>query len=149
MNEPHGVIYIAFGDKHRQQAKASIESFRRFKNPASVLVYTDRPAEFRGDSIGVYAEPMPHFGSMRSRYYKTMIHRLSPWDCTLFLDSDTLIFAPSDEIWRALDSNPLAMVIDEIPTIRERLVWARRPGDEEEKKHIPELDAPYFNTGVI
>lgn len=77
-----GIIYIAYGEAARREARASIETLRRF-GPIDVSV------------IGEAVPGARHIPFERrdqgGRWAKVNLDRLSPYDLTLYIDADTRV----------------------------------------------------------
>jgi hypothetical protein len=79
-----GVLYIAFGDRYRDEARQSIASLRRVSPDAQIAVVTDTPLGMPG--VQDLLRP-----AIRSLECKPTYIDCSPFDHTLFLDTDTFV----------------------------------------------------------
>jgi hypothetical protein len=148
-----GVIYLAVGNASYQRlARQSIASLRRSGYRGEVAVVVDEDVAF-GAGIRTISVPR-NARDFASRSLKTTLNRHSPFDESLYLDSDTLILWPIDPIWNALRRAPIAFAIDSHPTVGEAIISA--PG--ERRGTVPEhlatakvcpRNTPYFNGGVM
>jgi hypothetical protein len=82
-----GVLYVAFGDRYQEEARRSIGTLRRSSPGTSCAVITDSEwaADPRPDSF-VLRPRDASFGSKPRLMYGS-----SPYDETLFLDTDTVV----------------------------------------------------------
>lgn len=76
-----GVVYVAYGDKAREQAAASIASLRKL-NRYPVAVISGEPL-LGARHIG-FEDSGPG-----ARWAKLNIEKLSPWEQTMYIDADT------------------------------------------------------------
>ncbi len=89
MDKGFGVIYVAFGRVYLAQALFSLKTLREFNPSLSVCIITniaDVKAPDENVIIKYFEEP-----SSRSRFYKTDLYELSPFEKTMFVDADTEI----------------------------------------------------------
>ena len=86
MQASEGIVYLAFGQKYQDEAKRSLRSLRKVSN-VSTAVVTDRAwrDEPRPDQF-VVREPVRSF-----RAKPLYVYRASPFERTLFLDTDTVV----------------------------------------------------------
>lgn len=78
-----GIVYVAYGEKARVEAAASITSLRCLNNqPVAVVSNESLP----GVQEIHFDEPGPG-----ARWAKLNIDRLSPWQYTMYIDADTRI----------------------------------------------------------
>jgi hypothetical protein len=141
-----GVLYLAVGDAYAQLARQSIQSLRNAGYRGRISVLADRPLG-RADVevIGVTADA--------SRTIKTRLHAYSPFELTLYLDCDTLILWPIDDIWNALGDATIAFARDVHPTVGEAVAYAPIEKRGTPIEHRLTLQAcgptaPNFNGGV-
>lgn len=135
-----GALYVAYGDKAREQATASMASLREHAPGLPAAVVSDAPLE--GADVDVY-----HVEADRgARAQKTRMYSLSPWRQTLFLDADTrLLQSPaagfgllqygdvalaqdpvrlfSANDWPYLDQAEVMATKEEVPAGGELLYW--------------------------
>lgn len=87
MNKAFGVIYVAFGRVYLAQALFSLQTLRKFNPNLSVCIVTNVPDVEISDInviVKYFDEPSSH-----SRFYKTDLYELSPFEKTIFIDADT------------------------------------------------------------
>lgn len=130
-----GVVYVAFGNRYVAEAVYSAHSLRRHCPGLSTVLFTDKPlAETPFDEVKVV-----EVGHIRA---KVDLLAQSPFERTLYLDSDTRVVYDLSDVFDVLDRFDLALAHD---FARKRQTMASR---------IPEYAAiPYafseFNGGVI
>lgn len=91
-----GVLYVAYGEKARDQAQVSIKTLRRHAPGLPAAVVGDKPLP--GADLHV---PFPE-ADRGARTQKTQIYTLSPFAQTLFLDADTELVASPEPGFRLL-----------------------------------------------
>ena len=105
-----GVIWLAVGEAFVAEAAVSAASMRRHLRLPSTI-FTDRPRAARAtgcfdDVVEIVPSgPRPHRD-------KLLAMRDSPYEETLFLDTDTFVGAPLDDAWELLGRFDLAAAID-------------------------------------
>ena len=102
----NGFLYIAIGKRYLLEAQISARSLRRFtKHPIciitdeanftsplfDIIIHENMPADFVSKIIGI---------------------KKTPFQKTIYLDSDTFICAPIDQLFKILDLFDMAMTID-------------------------------------
>lgn len=98
--EHAGVLYIAFGERYRREAIRSLESLRRFHPEMPCRIITDSLMGIEAfDKLAVLREPEPAH-PLRA---KPIYFRETPFERTLFLDTDTTVVRPIDQIFHLLD----------------------------------------------
>jgi hypothetical protein len=131
MKPSRGFVYVATGDGYVAEARRSAASLRRHHAGAKILLMTDRapveaapfdeivllPAVERdpGDKIGMVA---------------------APFDEIVFLDTDTFVCGPIDDLFALLETHDLAVLQE------------NNRGWNYELPGVPR-SYPEFNTGVI
>jgi len=126
-----GVLYVATGEQYLNEAAISAQSVKACMPQMHITVFTDQPginiACF--DEIGIIEDPQ------YSYIDKIQPLKKSPYERTLFLDSDTYIADPCEELFELLDRFDLAAAHD---------TW--RLG-----YNVPNCPDSFveFNTGVI
>lgn len=132
-----GVVYIAFGDRYVDEAVASARSLRQHCPGLPAALMTDEASVIPEGAFDlVQRHPVTH---MRA---KVDLLPASPFEHTLYLDSDTLVQRDIRDIFATLARFDVAMCHS---FTRRRARWARQ---------IPEYAAiPYafseFDGGVI
>tara|TARA_Y100001954_G_C15609574_1_gene502176 strand:+ start:83 stop:817 length:735 start_codon:yes stop_codon:yes gene_type:complete len=130
-----GVLYIAFGAPFMKELKISAESVKKHNPDLHITVFTDQPFECEFvDDVKIV--------SVRHLRPKIDYIKFSPYEESLFLDTDTVINHSLDDLYGILEKYDLALVHD---LARKRKKF---------KDTIPEYgDIPYsfseINTGVI
>ena len=130
-----GFVYIFHGEKFRNEALLSVESLKNVHPDAHVTAFCDEFIEHALFDNVVKIKP----SSIRS---KVMNLHSSPYDKTLFLDTDTIFFRSVSDIFEMLDRYDFCLAHD---LARKRQKYS---------KIMPEYKAiPYafaeLNTGVI
>src|SRR5271154_3320348 len=95
-----GVLYIAFGEQYQREALASIAALRTFHPNLPCCIITDKDIEPLPSDVEVLLrapEAKQHF-RVKPRYI-----RESPFDHTLFLDTDTTTVRPIEDLFCLLD----------------------------------------------
>jgi alpha-N-acetylglucosamine transferase len=133
-----GFLYIAFGNKYLQEVEISARSLKRFTK-FSVCVITD-DATFSSSYIDeiIIAETMTGFTSKIIGLAKT------PFEQTVFLDSDTFVCAQIDQLFDILDLFDMAMAVE-----RNNHSYSFIAKYKPDFKISYENVFPEYNTGVI
>ena len=129
-----GVVYIAFGDRYVDEVLFSAATLKAVSD-LHVTLFTDRKVASRNIDSVVEIEP---------DHKRPKVDHLprTPYDLTLYLDSDTQIERDVTDVFAILDRFDLAAVHDHS---RKSSRWA---------SVIPEYDAipyafPEYNAGVV
>jgi len=153
-----GIIYIAIGRDYLQQAlhsaRSVIENYEG--NCPDIIIYTD----IKSDSLLLFSPTRVHIRSIPvwiddisspvslSGYFKTQLNYLSPFDKTLFLDTDIRAVADISCIWSFCDKSiALAKAFNPLSEIA---VY-----DKDSEEHYTQNllsisgDFTQYNTGVI
>ena len=124
-----GVLYIATGDQYISEAEYSAKSVRNQMPDLEVAIATDHSNIDRDlfDHIVDLSNGYPDSG------VSTITPELSPFDRTLFLDTDTYVAKPVYELFEILDEHEIAVT--------------QSPG----RLSVPDVPDPWseYNTGVI
>lgn len=92
-----GFIYVATGDQYRKEAARSAHSLRRHNPDYPICLVSDRP-----ETTGPWNETIvlsnPKFG-----FRDKMEMRRSPYERSVFLDTDTTVFGPLEELFEVLE----------------------------------------------
>jgi hypothetical protein len=95
-NPTRGFVYVATGKKYVDEAALSAESLRRF-HPEPICLITNAPTDHTVFDQVIIQDHLPN----------TVASKLAmdacPYDRFVFLDSDTYIVAPLDELFQLLD----------------------------------------------
>jgi len=101
MFEQKGILTIAIGKKYVNQAKY-LASSCMLNSPHSLrAVITDLPDSL----VNFYDIIIPYNDKADPFSIKTRLYEFSPFDKTLYLDADSLVFHPIDEYWNYLENN--------------------------------------------
>jgi hypothetical protein len=139
-----GVLYVAYGEKARKMAQASILTVRRHAPGLPVAVVSDAP--LAGADVHVF-----HSEADRgARTQKTQMYRLSPFDETLFLDADTEMRASPEPGFRLLEFVDLVLAQDVTRNFADNK-WPHLNQEEvaATAREIGTAQHMYFNSGVI
>jgi hypothetical protein len=133
-----GIIYCATGIKYLQEASISAESLKKISPDYHITLFTN-------EDLLYHARKHPFFDNFitvnnPSFSFRDKIFALqnSPYLRTLFLDSDTYVLEPLDDLYSLLDKFDIAAAHEYGPGIIH----------EEESRLIP-TSFPQLNTGVI
>ncbi|MCX7745006.1 MAG: hypothetical protein N2167_10630 [Flavobacteriales bacterium] len=104
----YGYLYIAVGEMFRNEAEQSCRSLKRFTRFPVVLI-TDEPnyQTVYFDSV-IYADDLGHSFEVKIRGMMR-----SPFQRTIYLDTDTFVCASIDSIFEFLDYFDFAMTLDQ------------------------------------
>jgi hypothetical protein len=95
-----GVLYIAFGKKYQREALASIVAVRRFHPRLPCCIITDSDIEALPSYVTILLRTPEAKQHLRAK--PRYMHE-SPFDRTLFLDTDTTTVRPIEDLFRLLD----------------------------------------------
>jgi len=165
-----GVIYFNHGRKHTVRLAVSMASLRRFHPGAITILDTgasegvvDRLAADR--NILAKVQTIPFEVRRRNSCYcaKASLWRYSPYDTTLFLDADTVVARPVDELFSLAPNYPTLPILTQFSgwTTHGNLVasrirkWVNKkvtsPTEDiqEMAKQALHCKLPAVNTGVM
>lgn len=137
----NGILYYATGNQYREEAHTSAESVKNVMPDIPIILFTDKPdatdSELYDDIYEIERHSHPFLDRI-SCFQK------SPFDRTLFLDSDTYVTEDISGIFDLLDRFDIAAA--QIP--------GHDPNDEIKRKnsdYIPDVPEsfPVFNCGVL
>ena len=96
-----GFIYVATGDSYVREAIDSATSFKSHMPDTPICLFTDTPENARGHSCFdlVRQIPDPAYGP-NDKFYGL---KHSPWEQTVFLDTDTVCVDQVGELFRMLE----------------------------------------------
>ncbi len=132
-NTSQGIVYAASGKKYQHECTRSIKSLRAVNESIPIVVFTDSPVEFaclQDHNLQIVNLNLPTYGFQD----KIQAISRSPFQKTLFLDSDTIILQDPVGIFEILNRFDIAVTAE-----------SYKPGQTES---IPAC-FPEFNTGVI
>lgn len=116
-----GVVYIAMGaPEHAAYSAASILSLHDFGYKGPISVFTDLPLYFdklKRENVEVVQVNVPKGFQRPSRWVKTRLAQLSPYEETLYLDADTVGLSSIDKIWSYLSKGEIAVCLDINPML--------------------------------
>lgn len=141
-----GVLYLCTGNYH-DMLNNSISSLRESNPSLPYHVLADR-------ALSIPFSWIPPLKGKASRHIKTNLFHYSPYDLTLFVDTDTVI-AKAVDLENILGDADVAMALDADPRIgRGAQVFLNYPGfttpDEvEETLNLCGTDFPFYNSGVM
>lgn len=99
----HGVLYVATGDEFVEEAKISADTVRKSETDTSIAIVTDQPRNLDNfDDIIVLSDPSYGF------YDKIQGMRQTPYDKTIFLDTDTHVWEDISELFDILEEFDIA-----------------------------------------
>jgi hypothetical protein len=142
--ESRGALYVAYGDKAREQARAGIASLRAQMSGLPVAVVSDTP--FRGaDHSIVHVEV-----DRGARAQKTRMYSLSPFRRTLFLDADTEVLTSPEPGFRLLDYGDVVLSQDPTRIFSQDRWPAHDPAEvAATRAELPTDELLYWNSGVL
>jgi hypothetical protein len=108
-NESRGFVYIAFGDEYVSEASESAQRVLATSKLPSTLITDVMPEDdfIRESFDQIVLQEFRHSFADKIRM------RCSPYDRTIFLDSDTIVVEPLDDIFSLLDRFDLAVQFTE------------------------------------
>jgi hypothetical protein len=136
MSGDRGLLYAACGAKYVAEAVASRESARRVMPDVPAVLFTDDPGAVAG---GVFERVERCSGEGRVGHKLDPMRR-SPFDKTLFIDSDTHVVEELEDVFAVLDRFDVAVAFDS----------ARWPYGERSlaEGRVPRA-FPEYNSGVL
>lgn len=136
----HGVIYIATGDEFIGEAETSAEQLNRVMPNLDITLFSDQPPETEAINNHIEIEnPEYDFIDKISRLKDT------PYDRTLYLDSDVYVNEPIPEVFDLLDRFEMAAALDA----------HQQPAIDDDGHKAPDIydgrydPTPEYNTGVL
>lgn len=140
-----GALYVAYGQKALEGAKASIASLRKFAPSLPVAVVSDKGLE----PIADFSIDHPDMNA-GVRDVKTRMYSLSPFRKTLYLDADTEIKSSPQGTFNLLVWFDLVMGRDVNGTLANATWKALDPKEvETTRAEVGVLEVIYYNSGVI
>ena len=132
-----GVVYIAFGDLFLKEVAFSAESLKKYNPDLHTTIFTDQKVscEFIDEREIVRADS-------RHRRHKVDFIGQSPYERTLFLDTDTIVNHRVDDMFELLDVFDFVAAHD---LARKRLTYSNAMREYQE---IPYAFSE-INTGVM
>ena len=106
-----GYLYTAIGDKYYLEAEKSAKSLRRVSPDAQICLITNSELSSEiFNQVILYREG--EFGGKAGYISKAYGMRMSPYDQTIFIDTDTYFAEPVDELFDLLEFYDLAIAHD-------------------------------------
>ena len=95
----NGFLYIAFGNSFNKEAYFSILSLLKFNPKINVAIFTDEPSLFQSIEKDIIIE------KIKPKHIRAKVDFLSstPFEQTVYLDSDTLIVKNIEDIFNCFD----------------------------------------------
>jgi lipopolysaccharide biosynthesis glycosyltransferase len=133
-----GYLYIATGAKYLKEVSVSAKSLKRFTQKPICVVTDDESFQSEYIDQVIIMQPSTDFVT------KIIGVQLTPFQRTIFLDSDTFVCSPLDQLFEALDLFDMSMSVD---NFMHSLSFFQQynPSFEIKYKNV----IPEYNTGVI
>lgn len=136
MTTNKGVIYIASGDKYIEEACRSVTSLKKWLPEISVTLFADQECSCSSfDNVVIFSELGDWTSDQKSP--KVVYMYESPYDYTLYLDTDTYICDDISDLFTLLEHYDIAAAHSGL-----------RSGKGKKKEGIPD-SFPEMNSGVI
>lgn len=133
-----GYLYVAFGEKYLKELKTAVRSLKDHTEFPVALITDDKSYQNHPDfSVVIIHDPIYSYGS------KIYCLLKSPFEKTIFLDTDTFVCDSLDGIFDLLDHFDVAAALCNIPFSTD-FIKANNP---EYKIRCP--DFIEYNTGLI
>ncbi len=162
-----GILYMAFGDKAREEMENSITTLRNTNNVLPVCVLGDEAGMSSDPSVYGISTHIPWKGEspfdkdkangfqFRAGRVKPFIYGLSPFKETLYMDSDTRFLKRPDKIFGFLNSWDFVIAQERLSVSqlynKPRAGWAHNL--EERDATVEEFGGdgnfPFWNSGVF
>ncbi|MEZ4514367.1 MAG: putative nucleotide-diphospho-sugar transferase [Chloroflexota bacterium] len=108
-NQEIGYLYVAAGDKHIEEAIVSAESLRRLNDSVNITLIADRNVE-NSPFDQIIIRPATIRGAPDGWLYKVRhMYDDTPYERTLFLDTDTYFFEDCQDLFETLDFFDMAL----------------------------------------
>jgi hypothetical protein len=142
-----GVIYLAFGEAYLAMALLSFRSLRA-SNPQIPACIVTNVVKIAPAGLPGWRPELDHWlfieaDAAINRTYKTGIHRLTPFDKTIYLDCDTLITGSLQPLFRFLDHFDVCLRLKEDPLPEN--AFGKLPVLDDARL----CDLPHWNGGVV
>ena len=97
-----GAIYVATGDSYRSDAERSAASLKKIHPDLPICLFSDKPST---------SPAFDHYIEIRNPHRRSKLDclSLSPFEETLFLDTDTRVIGPVDDAFDLLQRFDLAL----------------------------------------
>lgn len=137
MRKEHGILYVSTGGDYRAETLRSARSAKEHMPSIPIALFTDKPP---GDSDRDLFDFIEIIESPRFSFFDKIIPLTkTPFDKTLFVDTDTVFLQPVDELFAVLDQFDLACC---------HAVWRQSLGMQHLAPDIPDCFVE-INTGVL
>jgi hypothetical protein len=114
MNKTEGVLYVAFGDRYIKEVQRSAKSLKKAYPTIKVALVTDENLISDLFDKVIILNTFRSDGKKKSGFtYKILGLKESPFDKTVFIDTDTLISRPFPELFELLDYFELLGCLDD------------------------------------
>jgi hypothetical protein len=158
-----GIVYIVTGDPaYAAMCLASMASLRDWGYEDSVFIITDQADRpWPRDKTILHHIPAAT-SAQTSRYWKTQVGRISPFQRSIYLDCDILATSSLESMWQEVKPEGVGFVLDFYPTLHRALImeYGRLIVPSETLRsfslsehcstaEIAEIDGPYYNSGVF
>ncbi len=139
--QSQGFLYVAFGHKHTQEAIISVASLRKFNPDANIAVVTDQDigsSEFNQ----IIRAAAPELSGTGNYHVKIEGLRRSPFERTIFLDTDTVVCGDLTDLFPLFDKFDILVTLN---------TWRVDRIFEEVCEPYSSVPKPFIacNTGVI
>lgn len=102
-----GILYLVIGKKHYPRLVVSLYSLRKHYAGEIAITFPENEQhpilqQIADDSrlrINLVPWKLPDLVQQQPYVAKAMLQHITPYDHTLFLDADTLIVRPLDDLW--------------------------------------------------
>ena len=138
MSQQNGVLYIAVGESYVAEAQRSAASVKAMMPHLPVTLISNHPDPGSMFDTVVTITQNGYRSTDRAR-----LLLLSPYVRTLFLDTDTHVCAPVDELFTLMDRFDLAAAHGQ---------WRFNPDDARRLPHVVQqipASFPQYNTGIL
>lgn len=99
MNRDRGILYIAAGPRHFGEMLQSAQTVRKHHPDIPIAVITDQPAE----NLALFDQVLPLDDPKFSFIDKIAPLARTPFERTIFLDTDTYVCHPIDDLFELLE----------------------------------------------
>ncbi len=93
-----GILFVGTGEKYRKEIELSVSSIRRVMPSCEIAIFSDEDPKISGVHFFEVSEPSFSFLD------KVKFLRETPFERTLFLDTDTFVLKPLEELFGLLQS---------------------------------------------
>jgi hypothetical protein len=139
-----GALYVAYGERAREQARESIRSLNAVAPELLVAVVSDSPLE--GADVNILHVEVDR----GARAQKTRMYSLSPFRRTLFLDADTVVLGSPEPGFGLLDYGDVVFSQDPVRVFSQQ-TWPHLDPQEIEatREETGGGEQLYWNSGVV